>query len=74
MMVSITHAGRSLIEGETDHHINGLNDDNRPDNLELGSDRSRRAFTCAMPWRGHARSSPATGRFRTAPTTLTLTT
>lgn len=27
--------GRHLLPGETPHHINGVRDDNRPENLEL---------------------------------------
>ena len=34
-MVMEETLGRSLTKGESVHHINGVRDDNRPENLEL---------------------------------------
>jgi hypothetical protein len=35
VLVSEELLGRYLVEGESVHHINGVRDDNRPENLEL---------------------------------------
>ena len=35
ILVAESVIGRYLVEGESVHHLNGIRDDNRPENLEL---------------------------------------
>lgn len=51
ILVAEKTLGRMLMEGEVTHHVNGIKDDDRPENIEVMSARAHCSLTAKESWK-----------------------